>query len=404
MIARYHAVLTLPHALGFMIPGYFARWPMAMRTLGCVLLIQAVTGSYGIAGLTSAVMSISQALAGPFLARFADRNGQRPLILTAMVVQCVALTTLIVVAETGGSRWLLPLFAIITGVATPPITSLVRRRWTAMLRPAAGGGRPELLDRAFAFESMLDESVFILGPLLVTTLVVAITPPAGLIASMLLLVAGSILLARQRVSEPPRGVRDGAPHIPAIRLPGIQVLIGTFFGAGIIFGSVEVSMVAFAREHDTGWAAGVLLALYALGSFIAALIYGARDWSGSAARRMLGAIMLMFAGTIPVRLAPNVLLMGVFIAVAGLSIAPSAIASSTLTESLVPPAALTEGFAWTSAATVIGLALGTALSGVIIDHASAREAFLVSVAGGAVALLVCWLGMPALRRRPAAAG
>lgn len=403
MIARYQSVLTLPHALGFMIPGYFARWPMAMRTLGCVLLIQAVTGSYGIAGLTSAAMSISQALAGPFLARFADRNGQRPLLLAAMVIQCLALTSLIVIAQTGGPLLLLPLFAIITGVASPPMTSLVRRRWTALLRPASGAGRPELLDRAFALESMLDESVFILGPLLVTTLVVAVAPPAGLIASMLLLVAGSTLLARRRDSEPPRSADDGQPHVPAIRLRAVQVMTGTFFGAGVIFGSVEVSMVAFAREHDSGWAAGLLLALYAFGSFVAATIYGAHDWAGSPAGRMLGAFVVMFAGTIPVLLAPNVLPMGVFIFVAGLSIAPSAIASSTLIASAVPAAALTEGFAWTSASTVIGLALGTALAGLIIDHASAREAFLVSVAGGAIALLVCALGMTALLRPAPAA-
>ena len=60
----------------------------------------------------------------------------------------------------------------------------------------------------------------------------------------------------------------------ALRSPGLQVLVGTFVATGAIFGSVDVVTVAFAEEQGHKAAASVVLAVYALGSCLAGVVFG----------------------------------------------------------------------------------------------------------------------------------
>ncbi|MBO0774177.1 MAG: MFS transporter, partial [Actinobacteria bacterium] len=53
----YLEILRLPGALGFSLAGFFGRMPMSMFALGTVLLVAAVTGRYGVAGLVAAAGS-----------------------------------------------------------------------------------------------------------------------------------------------------------------------------------------------------------------------------------------------------------------------------------------------------------------------------------------------------------
>ena len=105
-------------------------------------------------------------------------------------------------------------------------------------------------------------------------------------------------------------------------------------------------------------------------------------------------------GTVPILLAPTILVMAAAVMVAGIAIAPSSIAGSTLIEALVPPAVRTEGFAWLSTATVIGMALGAAAGGWVIDGYGARPTFIVTVIGGVLALLIVAIGFRFLRTGP----
>jgi hypothetical protein len=58
---------------------------------------------------------------------------------------------------------------------------------------------------------------------------------------------------------------------------GILVFIPTCAAVGISLSAIDVGMVAFARERGSAGAAGPLLALFATGSRLADLAYGARQ-------------------------------------------------------------------------------------------------------------------------------
>lgn len=62
------------------------------------------------------------------------------------------------------SRWIMFIAAGVAGACIPPVSSMLRTRWTYLLK-----GSPRL-PTALAFESVIDEFTFIVGPVLVTFL------------------------------------------------------------------------------------------------------------------------------------------------------------------------------------------------------------------------------------------
>jgi MFS family permease len=169
---------------------------------------------------------------------------------------------------------------------------------------------------------------------------------------------------------------------------------------GVLFGSVEVVMVAFAEEVGRPAAAGILLPLVALGSATSGILYGARSWRSPLDRRYLLALVALAVGVVPVLLATSVVAMAPAAFVAGLAISPTLIASFGLVEQIVPPSARTEGFTWLNSGLGVGVAVGSALGGRIVDGPGARAAFLTSLAGAVLALAVGLAGRRTLRPVP----
>jgi hypothetical protein len=76
---------------------------------------------------------------------------------------------------------------------------------------------------------------------------------------------------------------------------------------------------------------------------------------------------------------------------AGVGIAPTLISAFSLTERVVPSAALTEGLTWMTTALVIGFSSSTWLSGRLVDSAGVPWAFAVATASGVLSLVVARL-------------
>jgi predicted MFS family arabinose efflux permease len=80
-------------------------------------------------------------------------------------------------------------------------------------------------------------------------------------------------------------------------------------------------------------------------------------------------------------------LMFLALLVGGCSIAPTLIATMSLTEQTVPPGRLTEGMAILHTGLMAGVAPGAAIAGFVVDHHGASAAYLVAVVAGFVAVL-----------------
>jgi MFS family permease len=369
---------------------FLARLPIAMVGLGIVLLVVGETGRYGRAGALSAAFALVNAGAAPVIARLVDRYGQRRVLLPSVPAHGVALSIFVLLVSRDAPEWSQWTSVVVAALLAPSIGSLVRARWGYVL------GSDPRLGTAYAFESVLDELIFVLGPLIVTMLATVVAPQAGLLAAALVVLAGTAALLTHRVSEPPPSPH-GDGHPSALRSAGLPVLMGVMVFVGGVFGAVELSAVAFADEHGHRALAGPLLACYAGGSMLSGLVFGAVP-SDLPRRRSLvigSAVMTATVTVLPfVRSSP---LLALLLVLCGVGIAPTLISGFSLVERIVPSAAVTEGLTWATTGLVIGFSSSTWLAGHLVDSASVPWAFSVATLSGAVALLA---GLAAYRRLP----
>ena len=387
MLSSYGLILRVPGGLRFSLAGLVGRLPLSMMSLGIVLLVEAVTDSYGLAGAVAATYVVANAAFSVVQGRLLDERGQSRVLLPLVLVFTLA-TTLLVVSVTAGwpglTSW--PLAAL-AGATLPTMGTCVRARWSHVLR-----GRPADLQTAFALEAVVDEAVFILGPILVTLLATLVHPAVGLATAIVAGLAGTLALVAQRATEPPpapprkRATRRAPlPWRILVPLLGVQVALGCLFGAA------EVVTVAFTEEQGTQAWAGPLLALWALGSLVAGVVTGAIHWHrGPETRLRLGALGMALAMA-PLPLIGSIPVMGLVLLLGGCAIAPTLIASTSLVERSVPPTRLTEGMALLHTGIVAGVAPGAALAGAVVDRAGASGGYLVMAGGGLAAAVVAQL-------------
>lgn len=393
MASPYRAIFALPGSRSFSAAGFLGRLPISMLGIGVVTMISQLSGEYGLAGALSATLALSTAAFSPQVSRLVDRHGQRRVLPPAMLVSVTSVTGLVLSARGDAPDWLLFVFAAGSG-CTPSVGSMVRARWAAACRDDR-----RLMHSAFAFESVMDELCFVVGPVLSIGLCTAWFPEAGPLLAAAFMLTGVLWLTAQRGTEPVPHPREQHTGRSALRTPGLQVLALAFAFTGAIFGAIDVVTVAFAEEQGHKAVASLLLAGYALGSVLAGAAFGVIHFSSHAGPRWLLGISAMAVSMIPLQLVGNLPSLAVALFVAGLTIAPTMVTTVGLVEQLVPRAHLTEGMTWISTGLSVGVALGSSAAGWAVDAYGAGRAYGVPAVAGALAMAVAFLGYRRLRPR-----
>lgn len=391
MLRSYWDVIRIPGARSFIVAGFIGRLPFAMIPLAIVLYVSTTTGSYAVAGLLSATEAVAAAIGSPATSRIIDRLGQTRVLPWLAAGQALSLIAFVGAVSTGQPLALLLTLAALAGAAQPSIGSCVRARWVHVTDPAD----PTQLRRGFAFDSILEEVVFTVSPMLTAIVAVQVSLPLPLFLAAALSVTGVTTLASLRRTAPP--VRRVESHStrrrPALLLAGMPLLVACAMGLGGVFGAFEVTTVAFTQERDTPELGGVLLAVWALCSMFGGLWFGARTIRMPATRVLTIQTLLLSAALAPAALGQAPVLITAVTIMSGLIVAPTLISVFTLTERLVPPAVLTEGLAWAVSGITVGFALGSAAAGQVVDQfgtslgyalptLSAAAACVIAVSGG----------------------
>jgi MFS family permease len=363
-----------------------------MLGIGTVLMISGQLGTYGVAGVVAGTTALAGAVVAPQISRLIDTYGQGRVLRPVLALFTVALTTLIVAVRLAWPEWTWFVAAAAAGATLPSIGSMVRARWAYAL-PTTG-----LRDTAFALESALDEVIFVIGPPLATLLATTLVPEAGLLALLVFALGGGLLFAARRESEPPPVTRASRSEHRGVFSAGMVAICSAFVAAGVVFGAMEVTVVAYADEHGVKSVAGLVLAAYAAGSLFAGLFYGARTWHWSLPRRFTTSALVFGAISVLPALAPSVGALAVMIFLTGLAIAPVLIGGMTLVERLVPRAALTEGLTWSTTSLTFGVTIGAAVAGPLIDTYGAHLAFRLPAGAAILTALIALASAPVLQR------
>jgi predicted MFS family arabinose efflux permease len=377
----YLAVLRVPGAARFSAAGVLARFELAMGSLGIVLLVTGTGGSFIAATLVTGGHAAAGALFGPLISRRIDRRGQRRILLGQVAVYVPSVLLLVGCVLWGAPVWATALVALVEGTAHPNVSSLVRARWSALLR-----GRPQLRI-AFAWESMLDAAVIALGAPLATVLCTALFPAAALLTAMLALVVSGLLLAALRDTEPQPARTDergrGVRTVPAGIL---TVAVIGFFGA--VLGAFDIAAVARADQLGQRTLAGWTLAAYAIGSTCGGTVFGRIGRDHAPATLYVAVLSLLVAGSVPILLMRRPVDIVICAFASGVFIAPTVIAGMTLTEATAPLGRITESLAWIS-------------TGRVVDLAGGWAGFAVVLASAACACAIAWTTVARRRWRTA---
>ncbi|HIF6626066.1 TPA: MFS transporter [Serratia marcescens] len=391
MANPYFKLFTAPGSKAFSSAGLIARLPVSMTGIGIITMLSQVRGSYWLAGAVAATFAFSMALLAPQIARATDRFGQRRVLPYATGTSAIALLLLLICTRYQAPDWALFVFAALAG-GMPSISAMVRARWSEIYR-----GTPQL-HTAFSFESVLDEVAFIIGPPIAVGLSVSLFPEAGPLVAALLLVAGVTAFALQKSTQPPVYTRNSERQRAILAMPSMQILVLALIALGTIVGTVDVISVAFAEQQGQPAAASIVLSVYAFGSCLAGLIFGAMKIPVPLPRLFLYAAFATAFTTLPLLWVHNVLTLAAAMFVAGLFFAPTMIIAMGLVENIVPPSRLTEGLTWMVTGLGIGVAFGAALAGLAIDAAGITAGFSVTLTAGLVVLLVAAGGYRLMRR------
>jgi predicted MFS family arabinose efflux permease len=366
---------------------------MSMCGLGAVLLISIERGSYALAGVVSAIYALSNAVVAPQFSRLIDQYGQHRVVPLQLAVHLPAITGLILLAVLGSADWPLYPMAFVAGAFQPNVGPLVRARWSALLTGTSS------LRTAFAWESLIDEVVFITGPPLATILALQLFPSAALVVATAFLVIGLYFLLIQRRTEPsPSPTTQGRIGRPGILLPGLAAIALVYMFVGGIFGAWEVTTVAFASQHGQPAASGVLLAVYSVGSLSGGLIFGALNLRASLLHQFLTVLTALAIVTLPLPWLDSLTLLGLGALVAGIAVAPVLISGMALVERIVPTSRLTESMSWATGGLMVGLAVASPIAGVIVDTHSASVAYWITSGCAIGAALAAWALFGSLRR------
>jgi len=383
MFSAYLTLFRTPGALRFSIPGVIARMPISMDSLALIFIVVAVSDSYAIAGALSATASVAMALATPHWSRVADRIGQSAMLIRVIPIKVIAFMvfTILVLQEAPTWTWFVSI--IIAEAFSVNTGGLVRRRWLHILTPdkttTADDDRDRhLVNTAYSFEALMDEVVFILGPIIVTACATSIAPAAGVISGIIFVAIGFPLFISAKSTEPDASPkRHVDPHPAVIKNKRVQAIVLATTLVGGFFGSIAIVTVAFAQHRGHEAQSGILLAIWAMGSAVAAIVNGVIKWKLPSAARFLIFLLALTLLSIPMLFAHSMIWLAVALFFNGFAIAPLVINAYGVAEGAVPAEQITETLTWVVAGMPVGGALSSALSGQVIDRFGAEIAFWV---------------------------
>jgi MFS family permease len=371
-----------------------ARLPLAMTGLAIVLRVSRASGSYGEAGAITAVYVVAGAIGSPVWGRLADRSGRRLILVVTALASAVGLLALSAVPV--HDTWEMSGVALLAGAGEPPVSAAVRSLWPRLVQ----GGTSDAL---YAIDSTLQELTFVAGPALVALLGTVSGTAAPLVASAIFSLVGTLAVALHPAVSAPglRLARTGRAHSAALFS---LVLVGLL----LVFGCamVQIGVVGFATAHKAPGQSGLLLAVWSLGAITGGLCAGTRV-NAAGETGLMGALGASGAGLLLVIAAPDVALLYPLIFLAGLGLVPALGAMYNLAGKLAPAAGAVEAFGWLSGGTQTGIAGGSALGGVVLQHFGTRTTFAVAaviVFASAAVILVAKGQLAQARLRAAAAG
>ncbi len=369
---RYRSVLAVPGSFRLLSSALIGRLPQGMASLSILLLVRETTHSYTAAGVAVGANAFATAACAPLLGRLIDRFGRDRTLPVFALVQAAMYVGLAAAAGAGAHAAVLILLSAAAGAVLPPIAPAVR----ALLGDVFVDRTAR--DTAYSLDAVIQEAIWITGPLAVAIVVSLTSPAASVVILGVVCVIGTTLFLRAPLQRgtPPR--RPDHPRRSALASSELRALLGPVFLSGAALGATEVGLPSLALHAGSRPAAGLLLALWSVGSLAGGLWYGARVWHSPLTRRYRLLLILAVIFTAPLIVARSIPEGVIGALLAGLTCAPVFSCMYALVGRTVTAGTETESFTWVSSALIGGIAAGSAIGGAVIPPGGVSAPFIVA--------------------------
>ncbi|AKU15617.1 MFS transporter [Luteipulveratus mongoliensis] len=384
--------------LTYVLVAFLGRLPLAMSQLGVLLLIADTTDSYGAGGACAGALAVANAIGAPMWGGWADRAGQRLVVLIQSVTGAFALAVLLITAHSDLSWAWAAVASAVAGFLMPQVGPLARVRWRPITADS-GPHQPRLVSTAFSYEGAADEASFVLGPALVGLCVSIVSPTFALAtAAVLLAVFGTWFALHETARVAHAAPRASAEGASRLLTPALTVLCLAQLAIGMVFGSVQTGTSVLATDAGAPGLTGIFHALLGIGSVAAGLALAGLPDRFALPTRLRWFAVAFLALALPLLMVRSLATLAPVLLVLGLSVAPYMITTFTLGEQLTPASRTSAAMTLLAAATGLGYAAGAAIAGRLADWGGHTPAFAVTVAAGVLAVLISWSGRSLLGR------
>lgn len=420
-LSPYADLLRLPGVLRLVLVALVARIPHAASGVVVTLhVVLTLDEGYGRAGVVVAAVTIGSAIGAPWRGRRVDTLGLRRALAPSVAVEAavwvvapfLAYEALVVVAFVGG-LFLVPVFSVV--------------------RQSLGVLVPRAQQRTgYALDSVATELTFMLAPVLGVLVATQVSTTVALVGVGVSTVAAGALLmwfdpptrteqvreravaaGGARAVAAPDGAQGAAPLAAAVAAvpvaagatagptgapeartarvvtPALLVVLAAAVAVSFVLNATDVSIVAALEGWGHASWVGWVVALWAGGSLVGGLVYGA----GRRTVQPLTLVLVLALLTLPAALAGTPLLLAVAVVLAGLPCAPALSSITAALVRLAPEERRGEVMGWQGTAMTLGAAVGAPLCGWFIDAHGAGAGFLtasvlgVVLAGGGLVVL-----------------
>ncbi|WP_040163326.1 MFS transporter [Microbacterium gorillae] len=395
--ARYVDVLRIPRVPTTFGAALVGRSAYALVFLPLLFAVTDATGSIALAGLAVGLYGAGASFLAPVRAWLIDRYGARRTLLVLVLAFGLTLTLIAVTALAPGDGAVLIALAALAGAVAPPLGPTMRVAW-GRLAPE------ELLTKSLSLDAVVEELLYLAGPALAGVALAVISPGVALLVPAALVVVGGVLFCLTDAvgAMVPRVSAGTTRGRPLILDPGFVGVLLPAVVAGFVVGTVGISVPVVLAEVGGPAATGVALGLFAGGSALGGLAYGALRVRGPAAVQLIilaGALVLLSS---LVAFVSGAVAVSAVLAAAGLFFSPVMIVAYVAAHAAGGESRQNSATTWVNTSHNLGASVSGAVAGVMIQLGGVPLATTL-VAGGALVLLLVSAALHWLYGRRAAA-
>jgi len=372
-LQRYAALFAERDLRTAILASLIGRLPIGISGLALLLLVQAREASFSDSGLVTSAYLAGLAGIAPLVGRLIDRLGPRPVLLLAGLAYPVALLTLVYAINAGAPLTLVLVLSFASGATLPQITTCMRTLYRRRLQDDA------LLVAALSFDSVLIETVFILGPMVVAFVVATATPDLAILLGAVCAAIGALIITRiPALTDWPV---ERLPHrslFGALQHPAFRKLLTILLCYAAVFGLVDIAVATYAYEIQSPALAGVILGVMSIGSAAGGLAYGSRPWHLPLTRQFAWSLIVMGVSIVPMAFIAHPAFLALFAIASGVTMSPPLIIQSTMVAKTMPTSQMAEAFTWVTTAMLCGVGLGFAFGGLVAEAQGATAVFLLA--------------------------